>query len=680
MIKIPPLHRYLLLLVRCFTLGLLLPAAAAAQAEPTANRIFYITPGGHDTDTGTAPDHAWATLQKAATTVTAGDTVIMTSGHYMMKEAILITAKGLPDRPILFKTTGATRPLLDFSKCNDLSTMKRAAGITFGAGAAYIVFDGFEVAHLPAAGIRAEHSSHITLSNCLVHDIQRVAISIGADNCLVENNEVYNACMASFGCNDQGGGWPQSVNTTRKPPIAPATVSTMAYNNVFRGNHVHDSWGEGIDAMYGDGTIIENNIIHDVMSVGIYLDHGNNTIIRGNSIFTTKDQHGRGPNRDPMNGILLGAEYLSDTLENPPHSHLKNIEIYNNVCVRVCKGIGQWIHEANTDNRNIYEGVRIYNNTIDTQNEAYPAIWFEAELIATTSGNECKNNILRGARSFSAAKGFVFENNLWVNGIPETGDHANSFSGAAGWVDPVASAKMEGYRLKPDSLALNRGQPIKALSFDKTGTPRQNPPDLGAWEMNDKPDVTPGTPVSALTLLNPITPPTFTPGVNVIRNPRFEEQSKKTADAASDWQATGDTEAVSLVAPGLPGVEIPLREPGHALALGKAGNFNTTVSQTVTGLVDGRYGLQVRMRSFGKSGKFSVEAETASGERLRNELPEKTQRQAQINDENSSSRRLWKQLSLSEIAVTGGTCTVRFHGEGAAGDRVLIDDVFLVRY
>lgn len=649
-----------------------------------AGRTFFIAPGGSDQHPGTSPDRPWSTLHHAATQVVAGDTVLVADGVYSQETPLVITACGTAEQPIVFKARGPMRPVLDFSAYQATNPGTRSTGLLFGPGASHIRFEGFEVAHAPGSGIRVQLGTHITLRDCVVHDVQRVAIAISGDHCLVENNEVYRACLVSVGCNEWPGEWPQAVNTGLKPPVPPATVGTMSYNNVFRGNYIHDSWGEGIDAIYSDGVIIENNVIHDVMSVGIYLDHSRNAVIRGNSLYTTNDVYGRGKERRPMTGILLGAEYLSLFIDHPPHSHIENVEIYNNVCVRVGKGIGHWLDHANPDNKNIYERVRIYHNTVDTKNGEGPAIWFPAELKFSTHGNECKNNIFCADRTLSAEPGFVFENNLWVNGVPETGRHVNSFNGDPGWIAPDATRDMAGYRLKSGSPALGRAQPIKGLLTDKTGRLRANPPDLGAWELADKPaGAAPVAAVSALQLLEPVAPPDFIPGVNTVRNPSFEDPAAHATPLPPGWQATGDPDALQIVSPGFRGVRPrPDQPPGQAVALGKTGPYTVTLMQTVTNLPDGRYGLQVRVRRFGSPGTFWAETETADGTVLRSDIPERAKLLHDLVDYEDPNRpeKHWLQLCHSDIRVTGGCCTIRFHGEGGAEDRLLVDDVCLFRY
>jgi parallel beta-helix repeat protein len=549
--------------------------------------------------------------------------------------------------------------------------------INFTAGSRHIVFDGFEVAHSPSSGIRAELAEHITIRNCVVHDVARNAISIGADNCLVEDNEVYNACLSSAGCNLWPGGWPQAVNTSRKPAVAPATVGSYAYNNVFRRNHVHDSWGEGIDAMFSDGVIIEDNVVHDTFSVGIYLDHSRNAVVRGNSVYTTDDVHGRGAERRPLTGILMSSEYLSSFIDHPPHAHLENIEVYNNVCVRVSTGIGQWLDRANLDNKNIYERIKIFHNTIDTKDGTGTAIRFEPDLPFSTQGNECKNNIFRASRSLRTEAGFVFENNLWVNGVPESGRHLASFTGDPGWLDAHASATMEGYRLKRDSLAAGKGQPIAGLTRDKTGHERGLPPDLGAWELEAKAPRVAAAATSALELLKPRAKPDFAVGINVLRNPSFEDSATPSA-----WESVGAVDAFRVVQPGFRGVTpAPGSARGHAIELGRAGEFSVAAVQNVNGIVDGRYGLQARVRRIGDGGSCAVEIETATGERLVCDVPVRGKLNHELADYDATDPgKAWLHVMISDIAVVGGKCTVRFRAAGGASARLLVDDVCLFRY
>jgi parallel beta-helix repeat protein len=657
------------------------PEPGAAPDSPTT---YHVAPDGDDRNPGTSADRPWASLQQAADRVRAGDEVLVAPGTYAMGQQLRILAQGTAERPIVFRSAGPGRPLLDFSPQQIDGPDRRDHSVLFGPGSAHLVFDGFEVAHAPGSGIRVDSGHHITIRHCLVRDVHRVAISIGGDDCLVEYNEVYNACLMAVGSNEWPGEWPQAVNSSRKTAVPPQTVGSMSHNVIFRGNYIHDSWGEGIDAIYSDGVIIEDNVIHDVMSVGVYLDHSRNVVIRGNSIYTTNDVRGRGPERRPMTGILLGAEYLSLFMDHPPHSHIQNIEIYNNVCVRVGRGIAHWLDQANTDNKNIYENVRIYHNTVDTKDGAWAPIWFVADLRYPTQGNECRNNILRGTPELSAAPGFVFSDNLWVNGVPPMGEHQDSWSGDPGWEQPQATPGMEGYRLRPNSPAIGRGVPVEGLQTDKGGRPRSFPPDLGAWEAGGRP---PGNPpqhyAASLQMLERFPVPDFITGVNTVVNPGFEEPAPSAGQPPRGWRLEGDQDAWRIVSPGWRGVRPGANTPeGQAVEFGRESPYRVTLIQTLEGLPAGRYGLQLRVRRFGDQGTFWAETETATGERLRTPIPPRDQLIHFLVDYEDPVRysKRWLQLQQSDIMITDGRITITVHGEGGADDRLLIDDVVFFRY
>ncbi|MCD6291242.1 MAG: right-handed parallel beta-helix repeat-containing protein [Anaerolineae bacterium] len=60
--------------------------------------IYYVRKGGDDSNSGTSPDQAWATLSHAATQVAAGDTVYVGAGVY--REKLTLQASGSNGSPI----------------------------------------------------------------------------------------------------------------------------------------------------------------------------------------------------------------------------------------------------------------------------------------------------------------------------------------------------------------------------------------------------------------------------------------------------------------------------------------------------------------------------------------------------------------------------------------------------
>jgi parallel beta-helix repeat protein len=505
-----------------------------------------------------------------------------------------------------------------------------------------------------------------------------VGLSVASDECLIENNELYHICKAFENCNNLTGGWPQVMNANAKPPIPPAIVRSHAMNNIFRGNVVHDSWGEGIDAIFADGVIIEDNVVYDVFSVGIYLDGSRNAIIRNNYIYSTNDIRNRASAKVPATGILLGSEYFGGWSDYPAISHVENIYIYNNVLSRVGAGIGHWIDHNNTDRKNIYENVRIFNNSVDTYEGRGDAIRFATNLKSLTRGNECRNNIFRGSQNCWAVEGFVLENNLWVNGLPKSGKHVNSYSGDAGWVNPIQGGDVEGYRLSENSDYIGKGQRIIGIETDKFGIKRGIPPALGAIEPEGIRVITEVNTVSSVDDLEKQPVPEFQVGVNVALNPHFD---KVTDGIPDDWKIYGETTAFSIFTPGhtlsTPAIygKESLPTTGNCIKLRDEGSFKVSLSQHITGIPNGRYGFHVRVKRFGEAGEMTAEISDFGGEKLECHFP-----LAKNMDEWSDYSKKFFQLNISDIEVTNGDCTITFSVAGNTGDYALIDDVVLYRY
>jgi hypothetical protein len=635
--------------------------------------VFYVASNGNDSNDGTSLDSPLATITKAADRAKPGDQVLVRGGSYTVQQTIIIKSKGTAEKPIVIRPFKNELPVLDFTALKKIG--RSAQAVLIGPGAQFVIFDGFELVN-GSTGIKLEHCNNITVRNCKLHDFDFVGLSVGADECLIENNELYRICMAWEFCNDKSGGWPQVMNTSRKPAIPPATVSTHARNNIFRGNFVYDSWGEGIDPMFSDGVIVENNVIGDVFAVGIYLDGTRNAIIRNNYIYTTNDIRMRTNPRQRLNGILMGSEYFGGWMDYPPISHVENIYIYNNVISRVGTGIGHWKDQNNLDRKNIYENVKIFNNTVDTYNGEGYGIRFVTDLDYQTKGNECKNNIFRSSRNITAEPGFVFENNLWVNGIPDTGTHVKSFTGDPGWIDPEPGKAVEGYKISENSMAIGKAQPIIGLETDMFGRKRNPSTTLGAIESDIKMDTKSFLATSTVSDIGKQPMPDFAIGVNLISNSHFDLFQ---GNIPEDWDIEGDRDAISYDSPGHVIRNRPRQTSDknneYCVKLGKEGNFRVRLSQTLTNIPNGRYGLHVRVKRFGEGGEMYVLTDGFGGDSLMINFP-----LAKTLNEWADYSKEFFQINISDIEVTNGTCTISFFARGGNGDYALIDDACFFRY
>lgn len=639
------------------------------------SNIIYVSPSGNDSCDGTSTGQALASITRAAQLAQPGDQIQILGGIYELRNEIIISCKGTSEAPIRFLPYNQDLPVLDFSYLKENGN--RSFAVLFPDSSCFVIFEGVELRN-GNSGIRMTHCSNITIRNCRIYDFSYVAISVASDECLVENNEIYRICMAYENFNDLTGGWPQVVNTSAKPPIEPAIVRSQPMNNIFRANHIYDSWGEGIDPMFADGVLIENNIIHDVFSVGIYMDGTRNAVVRNNYIYTTGDTRIRNDIGRIMTGIEMGSEYFGGWSDYPAISHVENIYIYNNILSRIGTGVEHWIDRNNTDRKNIYENVKIFNNTIDTYNGTGDGIRFATDLKVSTRGNECRNNIFRSSRNCQAEMDFIFENNLWINGIPLERNHVNSITGEPAWLYPAPGGDVQGYTPAENSICEGKGQPIKGLTTDYFGKKRNSIMTLGAIETATKIKATPGKFVSSVEDVFRQTPPGFKVGVNIAMNPDFDDVMN---NFPAKWTVDGDSASFSFFSPGHitrikaeSGISDNLVSE-KCLKLGDKDHCRIYLYQTLTDIPDGRYGFHVRIKRFGESGEMYAEIAGYGGEPIRCSMP-----YAKDLNEWSDYSKSFFQLNISDIKVLNNSCTIGFFVSGNKGDYTLIDDVVFYRY
>ena len=200
-------------------------------ARPATGAEYYVdAAGGNNSQPGTAA-LPWATLQRAADAVHAGDRVVVRPGDYT---GFYLDEDGTAPAPIEF-----------FAQPGVRITQRNATtpdGINL-EGASYIVIDGFAVTGMPRAGVRAAAlpsagMNHVTIRNVHAYDNQRWGIFTGfVDDLLIENNETSGSVI------EHG-----------------IYVSNSGDRPVLRGNKSWGNHGSGIhmngdESQGGDGTI-----------------------------------------------------------------------------------------------------------------------------------------------------------------------------------------------------------------------------------------------------------------------------------------------------------------------------------------------------------------------------------------------------------------------------------------
>jgi len=440
-----------LLVLLCLSLMLL-----AGQAFATS---IYLSPTGNDTTGNGTISSPYRTLTKAATVAVAGDTVYARGGTYSASRNEYIACSGTAGSPITFTNYPGEKAVFDGTG----ATFVDWDQIILIENCSYVVLDGYEFKNaLPttvhADGINCAGISNVTVQNCIVHEVGENGIICRGNNVTLQNNEIYRAVLTNLNGAMGSSGWACGMATAR-------TGSAAFANATFRSNYVHDVWGEGINGLCSDGTLMEGNRVVDSYSVNYYLDNAKNAVVRNNVAYNTPTgEHRR--NGNLPNGLLMATErYKGWTAVNSD-----NIQIYNNLFQRVSTGISFW--QSNGD----YHNLKIYHNVIVAPESG----GFTIDSASTTVGNELKNNIIYGSCSIANPSYWVTSYNDWPNGVP-SGSHPNSFAADPLFVNPVQTDIPNGFKLGGSSPCINAGTAV-GITTDFFGTTRDSQPDIGFYE------------------------------------------------------------------------------------------------------------------------------------------------------------------------------------------------------
>jgi len=410
-------------------------------------------PNASDSNPGTE-ELPWKTIQKAANTVLAGDTVIVKTGNYDERVILpsgksgtgsaKITFKAEPRRTVYMKGFQGDRN--DYIRIEGFSIVYDNTGLWLGGG---IWLDGnyweivdnyFEV---KSVGILPTWQSnrttnHIYVANNYMYKCNKGFVVAG-DGWLVENNEVERLVYY-----DQDADYSRFFGT----------------NHIIRNNYFHGTHPEEIGSSHTDGfqtfgnngecaknIIIENNLVKDF--------HHQSFMMSGDSAC--------------HDNIIIRNNVLADAgAWGICAPGIKNLKVYNNNFINIgIHGIG--FGEIKT----------ISGETIYTTGEIKNNIFYNAGSDYWASAGS----------SFEASNNLIYHNNKTVNQSSYPNDIVNQ---DPLFVDPANY----NFHLQTNSPAINKGITISGFSYDKDGIsrPQGSNWDIGAYEYVEtapQPDTTP---------------------------------------------------------------------------------------------------------------------------------------------------------------------------------------------
>jgi parallel beta-helix repeat protein len=219
------------------------PQTTAAPSTTAASfSTYFVAPNGDDSNPGTQ-SQPWRTIQKAANTMTPGDTAIVLAGNYA--ERVFINQSGASDAQITYQAEGTV-------------TMK---GFTVYAN--YISLIGFDI------------------SNTDDHPQNGWGIFLEGSYCIIEENYLHYATRGGIELYASPGNYASTshciVRGNRLYRNAHAGIEVYGQDNLIEENEVwgtiqhHPNWENPpiwVDAdgirFHGAGHLIRRNYIHDI--------------------------------------------------------------------------------------------------------------------------------------------------------------------------------------------------------------------------------------------------------------------------------------------------------------------------------------------------------------------------------------------------------------------------------
>jgi hypothetical protein len=432
-------------------------------------RTYYVSTTGQDTNPGTIKQ-PWLTIQKAANTLVAGDTVYIREGTYFPSAPIIPQHSGsAAGGYITYNAFPGENAIIDGSNITNSSALSGIFSIEKPSGRSYIIVENLHFQNGKKTGISASAADHIIISHNTIDNTVSSGIiftrpvtspQLYSHDFIIESNTIQHACTG----NDQEN----------------LTISSGSQYFEVRYNQISHNGGnkQGIDIKGGShhGSV-HDNYIHDFNNVSLYIDaydgDEHDIDIYNNRI----DCNAQGF------GIAMSAEQ--------PKGLLHDINVYNNIVTDCTRGSGiqvtNWTTSPGNPTGQKYN-ILIANNTLvnnnSTNEKNYGGIIVQ-DLASVTGPIIIENNITSnngGAGQIAIGNSALSYTDSRNNLIFGNNSSAcmNCIYADPRFINPGA----DDFHLQPSSPAIDAGLTIANISTDYDNIPRPqgNAFDIGAYE------------------------------------------------------------------------------------------------------------------------------------------------------------------------------------------------------
>lgn len=434
------------------SISLLLTGVLFFTSSQAATATYYVSPTGNDKNAGTLTS-PWKTIQKAANTVTAGNTVIVQPGVYKerVKFAVSPNHSGTVSNPVIFKSSTP-------------STAQIVGGFDT-RNANHLIIDGFKITSLAKGGTGGGvlvGSNNVTIINNYFYDIPDAAVRGYDSTKVISDIIVKDNVMAlnQYGVIVVGERWSISNNDLSLKNWGATSLNYFQFS--------------------GNNLSFRNNYLHGTN----FSQKGLVSVVGWKGSATSKYKI----NNVEISGNLVQAFDQGINLTSSVVGNLNAVSVFNNVFD------GVWEGSTSIGGYGVYAQNNVSNLIIN--HNTFANLSVAAVRLAGKSGAISQNNIFYQAGNGyykDALSTFTGGYNLLTSSTTLTFKNSNDLMVANPLflnpdkilgVDNIPRNSDDGFRLDPLSPALNKGV-VSSFNLDITGMTRPLDllPDLGAYEV-----------------------------------------------------------------------------------------------------------------------------------------------------------------------------------------------------